>query len=145
MRQLAIRPRRNDLASNIDGFFSNFFDTPAFWSDSGCCYFPPVDIHETKDDLFLTFELPGMEKDEIKVGVESNILTVSGERKTHQEENGQDFIRSEIRHGSFSRSFTLPKTVDLDKISADYKNGLLEIRLAKVEEAKPKEVKVKIS
>ena len=86
-----------------------------------------------------------MEKDNFKINVKDNVLTVSGERKDESEEKADNYIRSEIRSGSFSRSFTLPKTVDVDKINADYKNGILELTLGKREEAKPREIDVKVS
>lgn len=145
MRHFAIRPTRNDFMGDFENFFNGFFDTPTdhFGPEKG--FNPSVDVRETQDDLYLTFELPGMNKDEIKIGVESGVLTVAGERKSHCGEGNDNIVRSEIRLGGFRRSFTLPKRVDLKNISADYKNGLLEIRLGKVEESKPKEIEVKVS
>ena len=144
MRHLA-RMKRGNQFGDINGFLNNFFDAPIFKGYNACDCNPSVDIRETKDDLFLTFELPGMEKDKIKVGIKETVLTVSGERKARREEDHDDFVRSEIWQGSFSRSFTLPKRIDLKNISADYKNGLLEIKLGKLEESKPKEIEVSVS
>jgi HSP20 family protein len=149
MRNLIVRPSRYHLSNEIDDFFNNFFAAPYFKSGDAkgscnCSFSPPVDVRETANDLTLTFEIPGMDKNDIKVWVEDHTLTVSGERKIRDEENGDNFIRSEIHTGNFSRSFTLPKTVDLGRISADYKNGLLSVTLGKVEEAKPKEIEVKV-
>jgi HSP20 family protein len=138
-----VRYGRNNLASEIDNFYRNFFGD-SHSVDNSCCYSPSVDIQESADDVSLTFELPGMDKKDIKVWIENNVLTVSGERKVRDEEKSDDYIRTEIRDGSFSRSFTLPKTVDVGNISADYENGLLTVKLAKVEEAKPKEIEVKV-
>jgi len=145
MKSLVLGPRKDDLSREIESLFSNFFNAPAFWSERNGIACPAVDIHEGKEDITLTFEIPGMEKKDIKVAVENDILTVSGERNFHEEEKDRNYIRTEIRNGSFSRSFTLPKGVDTGKISAEYKNGFLEVKLAKTEETKPKEVEVKVS
>jgi len=104
-----------------------------------------VMIRETNDNVQLTFELPGMKKDDIKVAVRDGVLTVSGSREFKSESKDDDYVRCEICSGSFSRSFTLPESVNSEKISADYKNGLLEIKLDKLEEVKPKEIEVKVS
>lgn len=145
MKSLVLRPRRDDLSREIDSFFGNFFNVPAFCSERSGIAYPSVDIQEGKEDITLIFEIPGMEKKDIKVAVEDDILTVSGERKFREEEKERNYIRTEIGSGSFSRSFTLPKGVDSGKISAEYKNGLLEVKLAKTEESKPKEIDVKVS
>ena len=110
-----------------------------------CCQAPPVDIEEGKDDVLLTFEIPGMEKDDIKVTIKERVLTVSGNREEKKEDEDVNYVVSEIKSGSFSRSFTLPETVNTDEVKADYKHGLLTIKLAKVPEAKPKEVEVSVS
>ena len=138
-------PTTNRIAREIDNMFSNFFNFPMFRADESCDFMPRVNIRDTKDNVILTFELPGMEKKDIKVTVKDGVLTVSGERKFQTEEKEDGYVRSEISSGSFARSFTLPDSVDTDKISADYKNGMLEIKLAKKEEVKPKEIEVKVS
>ena len=97
------------------------------------------------NDISLRFEVPGIEKDDIKVVLDNRVLTVSGKRDARKEEEGAEYHLTEIRSGSFSRSFTLPETLDTGKISADYKNGMLTITLAKAEEKKPKVVEVKVS
>ena len=134
----------NRIAREIDNLFNDFFNFPSYRAADVADFMPRVNIRENDENVFLTFELPGMEKKDIKVVVKDNILTVSGERhfKTEDKENGN--VRTEISSGTFSRSFTLPDTVDGNKISADYKNGLLEIKLAKKEEVKPKEIEVKV-
>jgi HSP20 family protein len=144
MRSLITRPRRFDLAGEIDQMFNTFFPSPV-WQDNHCAFVPAVDIHETADEFTLTLELPGVEKKDIKVGVEENVLTISGERKFQREDKDGAYIRSEIQSGSFSRSFSLPKTVDSGKISADFKDGLLTVKLGKAEKAKPKEIEIKVS
>ena len=143
MRCSVVRPNR--IGHEIDNFFNDFFGYPKVWSVNGASFVPKVDIVENDDSVAMRFEVPGMEKDNFKVNVKDNVLTVSGERKSESEEKADNFIRSEIHSGSFSRSFTLPKTVDVDKINADYKNGILELMLGKREEAKPREIDVKVS
>ena len=108
-------------------------------------FMPRVNIEETKDNVSLTFELPGMEKDNIKIMVKDDVLTVAGERKSFDEQKDDAFVRREIYSGKFSRSFTLPDTIDPDAVSADYKNGLLLVKLGKKEEGKPREIEVKVS
>jgi HSP20 family protein len=111
---------------------------------SSGAFVPPVDIYEDQHGIQLKLEVPGIEEKDLNINVENNLLTVSGERKFEQEQKEENFHRIERRYGSFSRSFTLPNTVDTEKITADYRNGLLNIRLVKREEAKPKQIKVNI-
>lgn len=142
MRSCVVRPNR--VASEIDSIFSDFLGYPKVWSVSGASFVPRVDIVENDDSVSMKFEVPGMDKQDFKVNVNDKVLTVSGERKSESEEKSENYIRSEIRSGSFVRSFTLPDTVDVEKINADYKNGILELALGKREEAKPKEIEVKV-
>lgn len=144
MRNLMIRPSRFGFSGQIDSFFDDFLRAP-FWGQNDGKHLPAVDIAESENDYTLTFELPGIDKKDIKVGIEDGVLTVSGERKLSREEKGDNFIRTEIAGGSFCRSFMLPRTVDVGKISADYKDGLLTVKLAKSEVAKPKQIEVKVS
>ncbi|MFH2047816.1 MAG: Hsp20/alpha crystallin family protein [bacterium] len=147
MRSLVLNPNR--IANDFDAIVNSFLNAPKHNCDNGSCFMPRVNIEETKDDVALTFELPGMEKDNIKVVVKDDVLTVSGERKVEkndeQKSDGEYFIRREIRSGQFERSFTMPDTVNKDSINADYKNGLLVVKLQKKEEVKPKEIEVKIA
>jgi len=134
----------NRLNRDFTDLMNDFFRFPANHVEKHD-FTPRVNIRETKDDVRLTFELPGMDKKDVKIMIAENTLTVSGERKFESERKEDDFVRNEIFTGSFSRSFTLPETIDAEKISAEYKNGLLEITLAKKEEVKPKEIEVKVS
>jgi len=143
MKNLMIRPSRMDMASQIENMFSDFWRWP-FVERQADGFVPATDIEETDKEFRIVFELPGMEKKDIKVSVEDNILTVSGERKDRSEEKGKNYVRSEIRCGSFSRSFSLPRTVDVNNVAADYRDGLLTVTLQKTEEAKPKEIEVKV-
>jgi HSP20 family protein len=105
-------------------------------------FVPPVDIYEDENSLSLRLEIPGMKQDELDIRLENHTLTVRGERKFEKEEKEENFHRIERRYGSFSRSFTLPNTVDTDKVNADYKDGILSIELAKRAETKPKQIKI---
>jgi HSP20 family protein len=107
-------------------------------------FVPPVDIYEDEHNVTLKLEVPGVEEKDLDVRVENNTLTVRGERKFEQEEKEENFHRIERRYGAFTRSFTLPNTVDSEQVDASYTNGVLEIRLAKKAEAKPKQIKVSI-
>jgi len=126
---------RSNLATtskNDDGFFS--FD----WT-------PSVDIAETAEAFEIKAELPDLKKEDVKVTVEDGELRISGERKQEKEEKGRKFHRVERSYGSFLRSFTLPENVDESKLTAEYKDGLLNVRLPKTEKAKPKAIAVKVA
>jgi len=105
---------------------------------------PAVDICEDKEAVKITAELPGMRRDDVKVGVEDGVLTIKGERKFSEETKRDNFYRIERSYGTFSRSFALPPTVETDKIKANMKDGVLELLIPKKEEAKPKEVEIKV-
>lgn len=106
---------------------------------------PPVDIFETKDnEVVLKAELPDMKREDINVTFENGVLTLKGERKLEQELTRENFQRMERSYGAFSRSFTLPNTVDASRISAAYKDGILTIRLPQREETKPKQIAVNV-
>jgi HSP20 family protein len=107
-------------------------------------FVPPVDVYEDEQGLRLKLEVPGIDEKDLDVRIENNVLTIRGERKFEKEEKEENFHRIERRYGSFARSFTLPNTVDAEKVSANYKNGVLELTLAKKAEAKPKQIKVNI-
>jgi HSP20 family protein len=105
-------------------------------------WMPAVDVWETDKELVLSFDLPGIPEDKIAVELEDNVLTVSGERERTQEHSNDRFYRFERRYGSFSRSVTLPTGVNEDSIQADYKDGVLEVRVPKPEEQKPKRIHI---
>jgi len=145
MNYLTVRPKRHWLSQEFDRMFDDIFGRPLVRSENGEGFAPRVNIHETNDDISLTFELPGMDKKDIKVQIVDNVLSVSGKREFTRKSKDDHYYRYEINSGEFSRSFTLPDTVNSEKISADYKNGLLEVKLAKLEEVKPKEIEVQVS
>jgi HSP20 family protein len=107
-------------------------------------FVPPVDVYEDEHSVQLKLEVPGIEEKDLDVKVENNTLTVSGERKFEKEEKEENFHRIERRYGSFTRSFTLPNTVNTEDIDASYDNGVLTIKLGKRAEAKPKQIKVNV-
>ena len=105
---------------------------------------PPVDVYEDEHNVTLKIEVPGIDEKDIVVQIENNLLTVHGERKFEQEEKEENFRRVERQYGSFTRSFTLPTTVNADQAQAHYDKGILKIQLAKKAEAKPKQIKVNV-
>ena len=105
---------------------------------------PPVDIYEDEHTITLKLEVPGIDENDIDVRIEGNTLTVHGERKFEKEEKEENFRRVERQYGSFTRSFTLPSSVDPGQVSAHYDKGVLNINLAKKAEAKPKQIKVNV-
>jgi HSP20 family protein len=106
---------------------------------------PAVDIYETDaHEVVVKAELPDMKREDINLTFENGVLTLKGERKVQQEVKKENYQRIERRHGVFSRSFTLPNTVDAGKINASYKDGVLTIRLPQREEAKPKQIAVNV-
>ena len=113
------------------------------YSETAQAWVPPVDIYETEaHEVVIKAEVPEVRKEDLKVTFENNVLTVSGERKA-SEASGQDqFRRIERRHGSFTRSFTLPASVDAARISASYKDGVLTVRLPRREEARPRQIQI---
>ena len=145
MNCLTVRPKRNWSPTEIDRVFEDFFRWPTQHQHQLDGFAPRVNINENDNEITLVFELPGMNKSDIKVTLVDGVLTVSGQRDFKRESKEGQYYRQEIRGGEFSRSFTLPDTIDSDKISADYKNGFLEIALTKLEEVKPKEIEVKVS
>jgi HSP20 family protein len=131
----------------MNRMFDNFFGRPTSLrpfeeSLNGLEFGPPVDIYE--DDQRMTFkvEVPGIDEKDIKLEIEDNVLTVHGERKLEKDVKEENFRRMERHYGAFSRSFTLPSTVDPEKIEANYAHGLLAIQMPKSAEAKAKQIKV---
>lgn len=105
---------------------------------------PSLDVFEEKDELVVKADLPGMNKDEIEVTVTENVVTIKGEKKKEEEVKEKDYYRRERSYGSFVRSVELPCEVKSDQIKANFKDGVLEVRMPKTEEAKKKSVSIKI-
>jgi len=104
---------------------------------------PVLDLYQDKDNVYVKAEVPGMKKEEIEISLHQGTLTLSGERKEQQQQQGTDAIRTERFTGRFSRSITLPGPVDGEKVKASYRDGILTVVLPKSEEAKPKQIQIK--
>ncbi|HKA33108.1 MAG TPA: Hsp20/alpha crystallin family protein [Candidatus Binatia bacterium] len=114
------------------------------WSERLGVREPAIDLYEDKDDIVVKAEMPGLSKDDIEVDITDHLLILKGEKKKAEEANERDYYRSERVYGSFVRSIPLPSETDPQKAQATFKNGVLEVRLPKSEEAKKREIKVKI-
>ena len=106
---------------------------------------PAVDIFDKGGEVVIYAELPGIKKEDIDVRVENNVLTLRGKKERTEEVKEEGYFRAERTYGSFSRSFSLPSTVEVGKIAADYKDGILTLRLPTAEEAKPRQIEIKVS
>ncbi len=133
------------LQSQIERMFEESWPRTQAGDTALSAWAPNVDIHETPDALLLEADLPGVDGKDLDVRVEDNLLTIRGERKFESKVTEEDYLRLERAYGSFSRSFSLPHSVDTEKVEAEYKNGVLTVRLPKREEAKPKQVKVAVA
>ena len=134
-----VQDRMNRLFKDVYGHGHDHAMTRGAWV-------PPVDIYEGGDhELIIKAELPAMTREDIEVTVENNTLTLRGEKKLDESVTDEQYHRVERSSGSFSRSFTLPATVDVARISADYKDGVLTVKLPFREEAKPKQIKVDVA
>ena len=109
-----------------------------------CDWRPAVDIYDTEKAIIINAELPGVTKDGITLDVKENILTIKGERKSDEEIKQENFYRTERCFGTFERAFTLPSTIDPEKISANFKDGILKIEIPKPEEKKPKQITINV-
>ncbi len=138
-----ISSMQNEMNRMLDRFFRGG-ELSDFGVESGT-WIPPIDLSETNDKFTIKAEIPGIDPKEIDISVNNNTLLIKGEKKEEKEEKGKNFYRMERRYGSFSRSIDLPASVDTNKVSAEYKNGVLEINLQKKEEVKPKQINVKVS
>lgn len=134
------------IQRDINRLFDSFFrSTMPLEETMATTYFAPaVDIAEQDNEFVVKVELPGVAKEDVKISLESNVLTIKGEKRQEKEEKNKNFHRVERSYGTFQRSFTLPSTVKNDKIDAVFNNGILSIALPKSEEAKPKQIEVKV-
>ncbi len=139
------RPRNRFGLMNgeIDRMFNEIFNGGTM-VESEAGWVPRADVHETDDSFLVQLDVPGIDKNDVKVKFEDNTLIVSGERKYESKEEEKNYRQIERIYGTFTRTLRLPKDVDAQKISANYKNGVLEITLPKAEEVKPKEIEIKI-
>ena len=139
-RQNPLNDFRTLQAHMLEPFFGRFnFDDQL----SNGAWAPPVDVAEEADKILVRVEVPGMNENDLRVNYEDGLLTVSGER-AFEKRDDRNYHRIERSYGSFVRSFSLPRSVDASKISAAYRNGILEIEIPKLEESKPRQIQVKI-
>ncbi len=137
-----------DLVSvedEMNQLFGDFLGrVPARRAEPAQRWCPAVDIYENEDSLHIDVEIPGMKKEEIRVSLENNVLSLRGEKKQQKEVKEVNYYRWERRHDSFSRAFELPMPVQSDKINASYKNGVLSVVLPKTEQVKPKDIPIEV-
>ena len=134
---VSVRDEMNRVLNEVFGRSAN--DESAWFSGA---WAPPVDIYETDDALVMKAELPGFSKDDISIELKESTLVIKGERKREDEVKEGNYHRMERVYGAFQRSFLLPTTVDQNKVNASYKDGILELRLGKVQAAQPKRIAV---
>lgn len=151
-RQAELLPRWGEMDRWFDRLFEDFsrrslpslWRPERWWPTEAFMRIPAVDVFEEKDDVVVKAELPGLSKDEVQVQITGSTLTLKGEKKKKEEVKEEDYYYCERSHGSFSRSLQLPHEVKADQVKASFKEGVLEVRLPKTEEAKRKAVSVKI-
>ena len=136
----------SSLQSEMNRLFNTFFDTPTTGGNGGAArrWIPSMDLVETDEHFVLRADLPGLSEEDVSIELEDNVLTVSGERKAEHEEKKEGFYRVERSFGQFRRSLTLPEGVDADKIAATFDKGVLEVRIPKPEERKPRKVAIQV-
>jgi HSP20 family protein len=135
------------IQSEMNRLFNTFFEPSASGNGGGAVlrrWSPAMDLVETDDHFVLRADLPGVSEDDVKIELEDNVLTVSGERKAAHEETNEGYYRVERAYGSFTRTLTLPEGVDADGISADFDKGVLEVRIPKPEQRKPRKVAISV-
>jgi HSP20 family protein len=134
----------NTIQSEMNRLFNTFFDASAH--DDGHTptrrWVPAMDLVENTDELVLRADLPGLSEEDVKIEVEDNVLTVRGQRKSEHEERKDGYFRVERAFGSFHRSLTLPEGVDPEKVTANFDRGVLEVRIPKPEQRKPRKVTI---
>lgn len=131
------------IQREIDTLVNKFWGDPRTWHSTG--WHPSVDVAESENEFTVYAELPGLNKEDIKVTLEDNMLTIEGERKRIEEKQDAQVRRSERFYGTFKRAFTLSSEIDTEKVSADYKDGILTLTLPKFEAAKPRQIDVAVS
>jgi HSP20 family protein len=132
----------SSLQNEMNRLFNTVFDTPP--TSGNRRWVPAMDLVETADAFVLRADLPGMSQDDVKLEIEDNVLTVSGERKAEHETQQEGFYRLERAFGAFSRSLTLPKGVNTEAVGASFVNGVLEVRIPKPEQVKPRRIEIAV-
>lgn len=132
------------IQNEMNRLFDSFFGRPGTVSATERIWVPLCDMYETKDDLHVSLEVPGIREKDVQVTITGDLLVVKGERKWDKELKEESYHRLERVYGKFERAVPLPVPVQADKVTASYRDGVLEIKLPKVEEIKPKEIKIDI-
>ncbi|MBV9416418.1 MAG: Hsp20/alpha crystallin family protein [Solirubrobacterales bacterium] len=135
------------VQNEMNRLFNTFFDAPSPNAPNGGGaamrrWIPAMDVVETDDHFVLRADLPGMTESDVNIELDDNVLTISGERKSEHEQSREGYYRVERASGSFSRSLTLPEGVDAEGIQASFDNGVLEVRIPKPEQHKPRKVQI---
>ncbi len=136
-----------NIHNEMDRFFGNYFGNIKDVSDSDTdsVWIPKADISDTENDVFVTLELPGVKKDDVKISIQDNVLTVRGEKKPEGEKKEKNCRCDERSYGKFQRDFNLAYTVEAKKVKADFKDGVIKIVMPKAEEAKIKEIPISVN
>jgi len=134
-----------DIQGEMDRLFDTFFISTAGPRALDRAWAPLVDVYETKDEIVVTADLPGVKEKEIDVSLVGDLLTIKGERRHEQERKDESLHRVERAYGAFERQITVPMPIQADKVRALFKEGVLEIHLPKAEEVKPKQVKIEVA
>ena len=142
MTLLRVNPARTLL--NLERMFEDFFDHNEVLEEKMSHVYPYLNMEEDEDAFYVSVEIPGMKKEDIKISFQENVLTISGEKQEEKKKEGKSYHRIERNFGKFSRSVSIPSGVRLDKIGAEYENGVLYVTVPKAEEAKPKMIEVKV-
>ena len=132
----------NSLQDQVNRLFDETFSRGRSGESEMGTWAPAVDIYETEQELVLKADLPEVNQQEIDIRIENNMLTIRGERKFHNEVSQDNYLRVERAYGPFTRSFSLPNTINTEAIKADYHNGVLSIRMPKREESRPKQIRI---
>jgi HSP20 family protein len=133
---------RWEPARELNSLFSSIFDTPTGTVSAGRRWLPAMDLVETDDHFVLQTDLPGVSEDDVDVELDNDVLTVSGERKAEHETREKGYYRVERASGSFRRSLRLPEGVDPEAIEASFDKGVLEVRIPKPEQRKPRKISI---
>jgi HSP20 family protein len=136
----------SSLQNEMNRLFTTFFDTPTNGSGETTArrWIPAMDLVETDDHFVLKADLPGLAEGDVTLEVEDNVLTVSGERKAEHEDKREGYVRVERSYGAFRRSLTLPEGIDPEGVTARFDKGVLEVRIPKPEERKPRRVAIQV-
>lgn len=133
-----------DMQSEVNRAFDAYFGRQARPGAMDRVWAPAVDIYETKDDLVVSAELPGVKEKDVHLSIVGDMLALRGQRMGENQVNEENYHRAERWSGSFERHIQLPIPVQADKVRANYRDGVLEVRLPKVEEVKPREIKIEL-